>query len=93
MRAIGYTSHGDIDQLKVIDRPEPKAWWGQVVVEVHSIALNPLDYRFRRGQMGPDLLFGPRVTGCDFAGTVTQIGPGVKTLAVGDRVMGMSNCL
>ena len=90
MRAIGYTKHGGIDQLEVIERPEPVAWWGRVVVEVHSIALNPLDYKFRRGMMGPDLILGPRVTGCDFAGTICKVGPGVTHLSVGDRVMGMS---
>ena len=90
MRAIAYTQHGDIEELQVVDQREPSAWWGQVVVEVHSIALNPLDYRFRRGEMGPDTLLGPRVIGRDFAGTVIKVGPGVRTLSVGDRVMGMS---
>ncbi len=90
MRAIGYTQHGGIDRLEVLDRTEPRAFWGQVVVEVHSIALNPLDYKFRRGLMGPDLLFGPRITGCDFAGTVSRVGPGVHHLSEGDGVMGMS---
>jgi NADPH:quinone reductase-like Zn-dependent oxidoreductase len=90
MRAIGYTQHGDIDKLQVIDRPEPTARWGQVVVEVHSNALNPLDYRFRRGEMGPDVLLGPRLIGRDFAGTVSAVGAGVTTVGIGDRVMGMT---
>jgi len=90
MRAIAYSQHGGIEKLQVVDQTEPSAWWGQVVVDVHSIALNPLDYRFRRGEMGPDTLLGPRVIGRDFAGTVSEVGSGVNTLAVGDRVMGMS---
>ena len=90
MRAIGYVQHGGIDQLEVLDRPEPRVFWGQVLVDVHSIALNPLDYKFRRGKMGPDLLLGPRITGCDFAGTIRRVGPGVHHLSEGDRVMGMS---
>ncbi len=90
MRALGYTKHGGIDRIEVIEKSSPKALWGRVVVDVHSIALNPLDYRFRSGEMGPDLIAGARVTGCDFSGTVAEVGAGVHHLSVGDRVMGMS---
>ena len=90
MRALGYTKHGGIEQIEVIEKQPPNAGWGGVVVDVHSIALNPLDYRFRRGEMGPDLLVGPRVTGCDFSGTIAKLGAGVRNFSIGDRVMGMS---
>ena len=90
MRALGYTKHGGIEQIEVFETQPPRAGWGRVVVDVHSIALNPLDYRFRRGEMGPDLMAGPRITGCDFSGTIARVGAGVGHVSVGDRVMGMS---
>ena len=92
MRAIVYRKHGDISRLEEMERTEPVPGPGQALVEVTAIGLNPLDYRLRRGEMGPlTLLNGPRLTGSDFAGVIITTA-GIKSrFQVGDRVMGMVN--
>ena len=92
MRAIVYRKHGDIDRLEEMDRTEPVPRAGQALIEVKSIGLNPLDYRLRRGEMGPlTLLNGPRLTGSDFSGVVIATSGEQSQFQVGDRVMGMVN--
>ena len=90
MRAVVYGRYGDVDQLEYLDRPEPEMKPNQVLVSVHSIGLNPLDYRIRNGEMGPLIRFkGPRLIGSDYAGHVVAIGEKVRTFKPGDRVFGM----
>ena len=92
MRAIVYKKHGGIDRLEEMELREPKVGKNRVLVEVHSIGLNPLDYRLRRGEMGPLVNFSkPRLIASDFSGHVLDVGPGVTDLTPGDRVCGMVN--
>lgn len=92
MRAIVYNKHGGIDRLEEMELNEPKVGNNRVLVDVHSIGLNPLDYRLRRGEMGPLVTFSkPRLIASDFSGHVLEAGPGVTDLAPGDRVCGMVN--
>ena len=92
MRAFVYKKHGGIDRLEEADLREPKVGKNRVLVEVHSIGLNPLDYRLRRGEMGPLVTFSqPRLIASDFSGRVLEAGPGVTDLNPGDRVCGMVN--
>lgn len=54
-----------------------------VLVKVHSVALNPTDWKH--------IDFYPiegAVAGCDYAGTVQSIGSKVTDLVAGDRVAG-----
>lgn len=63
----------------------------QVVVKSHALAINPCDYAMQR--MGPAFfkwLKLPCVFGEDVAGEVVEVGPGVTTLKVGDRVTGVT---
>ena len=90
MRGIVYRKHGGVEQLEEAELPEPKMGPDRVLVEVHSIGLNPLDYRIRNGEMGPlAKMMGPRLIGSDFAGHVVQAGSDVRDLVAGDRVFGM----
>ena len=92
MRAIVYKKHGGIDRLEEVDLSEPKVRRNRVLVDVHSIGLNPLDYRLRRGEMGPLVTFSkPRLTASDFSGTILDVGSGITDLTPGDRVYGMVN--
>jgi len=86
MRAVRYHEHGGPEVLVVdeVDRPEPRGH--EVVVEVRAAAVNPVDTYFRSGEYTPAAL--PMIPGADLAGLVTETGPAVETLAVGDRVFG-----
>ena len=75
-------------------KPEPRAT--DVLVRVHATTVSRSDCgmlephpSFIRLTAG---LFRPKLTvlGMDFAGTVENIGPNVRSLQVGDRVFGMS---
>lgn len=63
--------------------PSPGA--GQLLVKVHSAALNPVDYKIK--DTGGFITHYPAVLGADIAGTVEELGEGVKNFRKGDRVL------
>ena len=78
---------GGLNQLRVQELPEPAIQSpGQVVVRVEAMALNHLDLFVADGLPGVDYSF-PHVVGSDGAGTVEELGSGVRELQRGDRVM------
>ncbi|SFR61506.1 NADPH:quinone reductase [Halogeometricum limi] len=86
MRAVRFHEHGGPDVLTVDDVDEPDPGYGQVVVEVGAIGVNPVDTYFREGAYPvPGLPFVP---GSDLAGTVVSVGEGVERFTLGDRVFG-----
>ncbi len=89
MRAAIFDRYGDESVLSVRSVTEPVPASGEVLVRVAVASLNPVDYKLRAGMLRwlrkPTL---PAITGKDFAGEITAIGPGVKGYAVGDRVFG-----
>jgi NADPH2:quinone reductase len=73
-----------------VPTPTPKA--GEVLIRVGAAALNPIDLYIRSGMVSMPLS-KPFISGCDVAGTVTAVGPGVKHLQVGARVWGSNQGL
>ena len=86
MRAIVVKAHGDLDQIAMVDWPEPEAGPGQAVVEVRVCGLNYLDIFVRRGMPGLPVQM-PRIPGGDISGVVVGVGPGVDGAWVGRRVL------
>ncbi|MEV4116930.1 NADP-dependent oxidoreductase [Nonomuraea sp. NPDC049695] len=89
MRAVEYDRYGGPEELSVrtVARPEPGA--GQALIRVHGTSVNPVDVTIRSG--GMKLMAGrrfPKRTGLDFAGEVTELGPGATDVKVGQRVWG-----
>jgi len=84
MEAVRYHEHGDPDVLSVeeVERPEPGH--GEVLVAVEAAAINPVDTYFREGSFPPGDL--PWIPGCDCAGRVEAVGPGVTEYEVDDPV-------
>ncbi len=64
--------------------PEPGP--GEVLVRLQAAALNRVDVTVRKGWPGLRLEL-PHIPGCDGAGIVQALGPGVTQLAVGDHVV------
>jgi NADPH:quinone reductase-like Zn-dependent oxidoreductase len=86
MRAAVLKRHGEIDAVEYVeDLPMPEAGQDEVRVRIQAAALNRLDLFVRRGWKGLELQF-PHVIGSDGAGIVDQVGAGVTSLKVGDRV-------
>jgi NADPH:quinone reductase len=84
MKAIRVHNFGEPDVLKPEDVDVPKPAAGQVLVDVKSIGVNPVDTYIRAGKYGPrDFPYTP---GFDAAGMVESVGPGVTRFKPGDRV-------
>lgn len=64
--------------------PVPSPSPGQLLVKIHSAALNPIDWKIQKSGVFIDQY--PAVLGCDIAGTVEVIGVGVEDFSLGDRV-------
>ncbi len=67
--------------------PKPKPTAGQVLVKISAAAVNPVDTYIRSGKYSIDLP-SPYIVGCDLAGVVAAVGPGVTKFQKGDRVWG-----
>ena len=87
MKAILLREHGASGGFSPGEVPDPEVCSGQVLVEVAASSVNPVDYKIRQGLLpvGPEL---PGILHGDMAGTVTQIGEGVKGFVEGDEVYG-----
>jgi NADPH:quinone reductase-like Zn-dependent oxidoreductase len=86
MQSIYFCHHGGIDVLEYGDRPEPSPGVGQVIIRLHSAALNHLDLWVREGWPGLKLPL-PHIPGADGAGEIASLGEGVTGWEVGDRVV------
>jgi NADPH:quinone reductase len=87
MKAVLCRRFGTIDDLELADIAAPQAGPGEAVVRVKAAALNFFDTLIIAGkyQHKPPFPFSPAA---EFSGVVESVGPGVTTLAPGDRVMG-----
>lgn len=72
--------------LQVADAPLPTAGPSELVVKNAALAINPLDCHMQ--DSGVFVQQWPAVFGCDVAGEVYEVGPGVKRFKKGDRVIG-----
>lgn len=86
MKALCFDAHGDVDQLRVGDRPLPDPGPGEVRVRLRAAALNHLDLFVLRGLPGIPVEL-PHIGGADGAGVVDVVGPGVEGVTAGDEVV------
>ena len=86
MKALYFDEHGELDVIKYGDVPDPKAAGGEVLVRVRACALNYLDIWVRRGWPGLKLEM-PHWCGADMAGEIVEVGTGVSSWQVGQRVV------
>ena len=87
MRAALCRAYGPPDAVCVEEVPAPEPAAGQVRVRVSAAAVNFPDVLIVANQyqlQAPT----PFVPGSEFAGVVAELGDGVESLAVGDRVIG-----
>lgn len=92
MRAIILTGYGDVDKLELRDVPEPSFGAGEIKVRVRASSVNPIDWKLRSGvyRETRPLQF-PTILGRDASGEVVGVGEGVRSIRVGDRVLGLVN--
>ena len=85
MRVVSCNSFGPVANLAVEERPSLPVGAGQVRIAVTAAGVNFVDGLFVQGlyQIKPPVPFVP---GGEVAGVVTEVGEGVVTHTVGDRV-------
>jgi NADPH2:quinone reductase len=90
LKAVTCALLGSMDALKVLEVPLPKPAAGEVRVDVKAASLNFMDVLKIRGgyQVKPSLPFTP---GDEFAGVVSELGPDVRGVALGDRVAALAS--
>lgn len=86
MKAAYFDRHGGLDVIHFGDVPARGIGAGDVRVKVKACALNHLDLFVREGWPGLALPL-PHVGGTDVAGVVSEVAPGVASVAVGDEVL------
>lgn len=94
MRSVRYRCYGGPEVVEVVELPVPEPAEDELLVRVHSAAVNPLDWHYLRGspyvmrlQSGLGKPGDTRL-GVDFAGTVEAVGSTVTRFQPGDRVFG-----
>lgn len=84
MKAYAYTENGPA----IVDAPSPAPTGPQVLVRVRAAGLNRADLGIAKGHVhGPTGGIGT-ILGMEWAGEVVAVGPEVRNVAIGDRVMG-----
>lgn len=87
MKAFIVKSYGKKEKLHLTDWAEPIVKENDVLVQVHSASINPLDLLIRNGEFKLFLPYKPPfINGHDLAGVVTKVGSKVSQFKVGDEV-------
>jgi NADPH:quinone reductase-like Zn-dependent oxidoreductase len=87
MKAWQVSREWSIEAMDLVERPEPTAGPGQVVVRMRAASLNYRDLLTVQGKGGSYKL--PFIPFSDGAGDIASVGEGVTRVAVGDRVCPM----
>jgi NADPH:quinone reductase-like Zn-dependent oxidoreductase len=84
MKVAAVKKPGGLENLKIEDRPEPKAGPGQILVRVKASSLNYHDLAVVMGMIPtPD----GRIPMSDGAGEIVAVGDGVSRFKTGDKVL------
>jgi L-iditol 2-dehydrogenase len=84
MQALVKTAAG-AGNMELREVPEPTPGPGEVKIRVMAASICGSDLHIRRGDIGIPMRF-PVIPGHEFAGVITDIGPGVTGLKSGERV-------
>ncbi|HYK74111.1 MAG TPA: zinc-binding dehydrogenase [Pseudoneobacillus sp.] len=85
MKALLLQDKGLWKEMKIEEVDMPKPGNGELLVEVHAVGINPVDYKTATGG-NPNWSY-PHILGLDVAGVVADIGEGVTDWKKGDRVV------
>ena len=97
MRAIIYAKYGPPEVAKLMEVPKPLPNDNEVLVKVYSSTVNRTDSGFRSADYFISRfwtgLLRPKyqILGCEFSGTVEEIGQRVTTFKKGDKVFGFND--
>ncbi len=92
MKAVRIHQYGGPEVLSYEDAPRPEPASDEVLVRVHAVGINPVDWKTREGGMSGRYHDPfPLIVGWDISGVVEAAGDNVTRFKVGDEVFGMVN--
>ena len=92
MKAVVLHEYGGPSKLKYEDFEDPKPGAGEVLVEVLSVSINPVDWKMRSGAAKDRFpVTFPGILGRDVAGNVREVGESVNGFKVGDAVFAVAH--
>ncbi|ARU29471.1 NADP-dependent oxidoreductase [Cellvibrio sp. PSBB006] len=87
MKAFILKLYGKSDQFAFVDISRPTIKPDDILVRVHAVGLNPIDYMIPKGAFKPILKFQlPATVGSDVAGVVVEVGSQVTRFKPGDAI-------
>lgn len=87
MRAVRIHQYGGTETLKLENIEKPVINNDDILIQVKSAAINPVDWKIREGYLQTFIPYELPVTlGWDVAGIVTEVGSDVTEFNVGDEV-------
>jgi NADPH:quinone reductase-like Zn-dependent oxidoreductase len=90
MKAVRIHEYGGPEVLRLDDMPRPSPAADEVLVRVHAMGVNPVDWKLRSGAARKHLeLPMPCILGGDISGVVEQTGGTVAGFKAGDAVYAM----
>lgn len=89
MKSAQYTQTGGPEVLEIVESTTPEPGPNEVRISVAAAGVNAFDGKVRRGDFAPHMPgVLPAGTGMEASGTISAVGPGVTSAAVGDLVYG-----
>ena len=89
VKAFGYNSNGGPDVQEFLDLDMPTPMPGELLVEVRTAGVNPVDWKIRSGMMGAARESDfPAVLGVEVSGVVRGVGKDVEGFAENDEIFG-----
>lgn len=87
MKAYTINRYSKEDKLQLVEVAEPVIKENEVLVQVHSASINPLDVKLKSGEFKLLLPYKfPLILGHDVAGIITKVGSKVSRFKVGDEI-------
>jgi NADPH2:quinone reductase len=85
MKAMILDEFGPTSEFRWDEWPMPEPELGEIRIRIEAVAINPVDWKMRRGLLKVPL---PVVLGRDVCGVVDAVGDGVSEFKPGDKVVG-----
>jgi NADPH:quinone reductase-like Zn-dependent oxidoreductase len=87
MKAFVVDKYAKSSRLRLAEMPEPVLLDKDVLIEIHSTAVNLLDSKVKSGEFKAFLPYrAPFILGHDVAGTIMKVGPHVRNFKAGDEI-------
>lgn len=86
MKTLEVTAPGGLDNLQLVERPDPQPGAGEVLIRLRALSLNYRDLLMVEDRYGRAKMSFPITPFSDGCGIVEATGPGVTRVAPGDRV-------